>query len=131
MSKSIKGFTLVELIVSIALLALLVFGVASLFPRAVGLVQRSASLTAAASLAQAQLENLLAQDYQTLTVGIYEPRHVIAGALERQTIVSYLDPLTLAESPTDQGLKRAQVSVYSPSAFGQKTFSISTFIAKK
>lgn len=131
MYKFTKGFTLIELLVSISLLALLVFGVASLFPRGVGLVQRASSITAAASLAQAQLETVLIQPYDSVTTGTYEARHFVTGTFERQTFVSYIDPATLATSSSDLGLKRVEVTVYYPSTFGQKTFIISTLIAEK
>ena len=125
------AFTLVELLVSIGLLALLTFGVASLFPRGVGLVQRASSITAAASLAQAQLEIILTQPYESVSTGSYEARHFVTGAFERQTVVSYVDPTTLATSSSNLGLKRVEVTVYYPSTFGEKTIIISTLIPEK
>ncbi|MDO8505267.1 MAG: type II secretion system protein [bacterium] len=126
-----RGFTLIELIVSIALLSLLVFGVASLFPRAVGLIQRSSSITSAANLAQAQVETVLTQTYEGLTIGTYEARHFVDATFERKTEVSYIDPSTLGVTSSDLGIKRAEVTVYYSTVFGQKTLTLQILITKK
>jgi len=131
MSNASKGFTLIELIVSIALLVLLGFGVVALFPRGLQLVARSQSSTIATNLAQAEIETILAQSYASVPTGTYEARHTVTGRFDRRTDISYLDPATLGTRSSDQGLKRVTVTVYYPSSYGEKTFVLGTIIARK
>lgn len=130
MYKYAKGFTLVELIVSIAILTLLIFGVSSLFSRGLSVVKRSQSITQAANLAQAQVETILSQEYQVVTTGLYEPRHLIQDNFERQTQVTFTNPSTLAPSSNDEGLKRIDITVFYRTPLGEKTFNLSAFIAQ-
>lgn len=126
-----RGFTLIELIVAIALLTLVTFGIAYLFPRGVQMVQRSSSITIAVNLAQAQIETVLAENYQTVSVGTYEARHTVRTGFDRQTQVSFIDPTSLVPSDIDTGLKRIEVTVFYTTPFGEKSTSLSTFIARR
>ncbi|MBI2551885.1 type II secretion system protein [Candidatus Uhrbacteria bacterium] len=123
-----QGFTLIELIVSIALLVFLVMGSAQIFPRALNLVSRAEAITNAANLAQDQMEALLNQSYATVAVGVAEARHLVSPNFERETAVSYIDPDTFAPSAVNQGLKRVDVRVFYGTSFGSRLYEISTII---
>lgn len=129
MSEHNKGFTLIELIVSIALLALMVFGIAELFPRATIAGKTAARLTSAVNLAQAQMETMIAMDYVVVTTGTFEARHTVVAPFERQTVVQFINPQTLATSASDLGLKRIAVTVYYPTAQGTRSFDLTSIIA--
>lgn len=126
-----KGFTIIELIVSAALLALLIMGSAQLFPRAVGLISRSTALTTAVNLAQAQIETILSQSYDTVSLGTYEGRHLVFENFTRQSTVEWLNPDTFTISPRDQGLKRVDVQVFYPTFFGERFYVLSTIITQR
>ena len=125
-----RGFTLIELTVSVALLALLTFGVVELFPRGLQLTQRAEALTIAANLAQDGLEIVVSKDYVAVNPGVYETRHPVWGSFERETNITFLDPTTLAASSDDTGLKKAEVTAFYQTRFGEKTFVLSTLIAR-
>jgi len=124
-----KGFTLIELIVSIAILALMIFGIAELFPRATIAARTAQRLTGAVNLAQAQMETMIAMDYVLVTPGTFEARHTVTTPFERQTIVAYIDPATLAVRASDLGLKRIIVTVYYPTLQGTRSFDLTSIIA--
>ncbi len=124
-----KGFTLIELVVSIALLALMVFGVAELFPRATIAGRTAQRLTGAVNFAQAQMETMLAMDYVLVTTGTFEARHIVVAPFERQTVVAFIDPVTLAVRASDLGLKRITVTAYYPTLQGTRSFDLTSIIA--
>lgn len=126
-----KGFTLIELVVSISILALLVLGAAQLFPRALGLYTRAEALTITAYLAQAQIETILGQEYESVSTGDFEPRHAVDGNFERQTAVYLIDPETFAEVADDRDLKRINVTVFYPTPLGERTYALSTIITRR
>lgn len=126
-----NGFTLIELLVSIALLVLVTLGVAQLFPRAVSAGSRAERLTKATALAQAQIENVLALEYDLVSPGVFEAKHPISESFSRQTIVELINPATLQVSATDSGLKRVSVTVFYSTSFGERRILLSTIIAKQ
>lgn len=123
------GYTLIELAVAIAVLALAIFGVAELFSRSISAVHRAENLTKAVSLAQAQIETTIAAEYEILTVGIFEPRHNVFEVFDRETSVDFIDPSSFTPQQTDTGLKRITVNVFYPSPLGEKTLTLSTLKA--
>lgn len=126
-----RGFTLIELIVAIAILGLTIFGAAQLFTKSLSVQRRAQHETKAAYLAQEQIETLRGNDYELVYEGTFETRHIVLDPFERQTEVSFVDRSTLESSLDDQGLKRIEVVVFYPTIQGQGSFTLSTFIAKK
>lgn len=123
---------------SVGLLALLVFGALTLVPRGLSQAKRAEYTTAAVNAAQAQLETVLARDYQTLPVGTFEARHRLSGnpadylyALERQTQITLVRLTDLADTAVDEGLKRITVTVFYPTAFGEKSVVFSSLTARR
>ncbi|MBI4135339.1 type II secretion system protein [Candidatus Uhrbacteria bacterium] len=123
------GYTLIELVVAIAILTLTLFGVAELFSRSLAATHRAENLTKAVSLAQAQIETALATEYEILTVGGFEARHNVFEVFDRETSVDFIDPSNFTPQPTDTGLKRVTVNVFYPSPLGEKTLTLSTLKA--
>lgn len=126
-----RGFTLIELIVAIAILGFTIFGAAQLFTRSLSVQRRAQHETKAAYLAQEQIETLRGNDYELVDEGTFETRHIVLDLFERQTEVNFVDRSTLESSLDDQGLKRIEVIVFYPTIQGQRSFTLSTFIAKK
>lgn len=124
------GFTILELLVSIALLILLVFGAAELFSRGLSVERRAERITLAVTLAQSQIETLRGMDYQNITVGAFEPPNTVFEDYVRRTDTKFIDPATLADSPDDLGLLQVDITVTYPAVGGQKSVELSTFIAR-
>lgn len=124
-----KGFTLIELAVSIALLSLVLLGIIQLFPRAVSAGRLAEQLTAATYLAQEQIETVLGTDYITVTPGTFEPRHGVSGQFDRQTTVQFIDPTTLDVISSDQGLKQITVTVFYSTPQGERSIILPMIIA--
>lgn len=129
MSARNRGFTLIELVIAIAILALMMFGIAELFPRATIAGQSAQRLTGAVNLAQSQMETMLAMDYVLVTAGTFEARHNVLAPFERQTVVQFIDPTTLAVRASDLGLKRMTITVYYPTPQGERSFQLTSIIA--
>lgn len=123
-----NGFTIVELVISIALLSLMFFGISELFSRGLSAARRAEHVTVAAYLGQAQLEVLLSAEYPDITPGIYEERHRVFEAFERETTVDYLNPDDYSVSETDQGLKRITTVVYYPHPIASRSIQFSTIV---
>ncbi|KKU72739.1 MAG: hypothetical protein UX98_C0018G0018 [Parcubacteria group bacterium GW2011_GWA2_47_26] len=133
-----RGLSIIEIVVSIGLLTLLIFGATTLIPRSLNLDKRTENITTAANLAQAQLETLSARDYQTLSVGVIEARSRVVSdpqnplyAFEREASINFVHLTDLTDSSIDEGLKRITVIVFYPTPFGERSTSISTFIARR
>lgn len=125
-----RGFTLVELTVSIVILALMIFGIAQLFSRGAEIGRRAEKLTVATNLAQAQIERLTAEGYDDLTAGLYEPRNNVFETYDRQTEIDYIDPDTMTVGIDDLGLKRVTITVFYPTIRGEKNFTLATFFSR-
>ena len=133
-----RGISLIEIIVAVGLLALLIFGAMTLVPRSLTMAKRAEYTTSAVNLAQAQMEMVLARDYQTLPGGIYETRQRLSSnpadylyALERQTQITLVRLSDLTETGTDEGLKRITVIVFYPTGLGERSVTFSSLIARR
>ena len=126
-----KGFTLIELIVSIAILVIAVFGVNELLTQGVSAARRAEKLTVSVNIAQAQIETILSLQYATLPVGTYEARHLVFEKYARQTTINYIDPNTLQTTTQNTGLKKINTTVYYPLPNGEKSYTLSTIITEQ
>ena len=123
------GFTLIELIVSVALLVLLAMGIGQIFPRAIAVNRVAEKTTRATYFAQAELETIIETEYVSIATGTIEPRHTVSPGYDRQTIVEYLNPTTLDVSISDQGLKRVTTTVFYQSVSGERTIILPVIVA--
>ena len=126
-----KGFTLIELIVSIAILVIAVFGVNELLKQGITVARRAEKLTVAVNIAQAEIETALSMQYATLPVGTYEARHIVFEKYARQTTINYIDPNTLQTTTTNTGLKKINATVFYPLPGGEKSYTLSTIITEQ
>ncbi|OGL64743.1 hypothetical protein A3B21_02545 [Candidatus Uhrbacteria bacterium RIFCSPLOWO2_01_FULL_47_24] len=136
-SKNRPGISILEVIISLALISIIVLSVAELFPRGIITGKYGENLTIATNLAQGKIESLLADEYNAIGIGTVEPKSPVAtdssdplSAFERETRIAYVDD-NLNETMSDTGLKKIVVIIYIPSQFGEKSMTFSTLIAKK
>ena len=126
-----KGFTIIELVVSVSILIIAVFAINNLLTQGVSAARRSEKLTVAVNLAQAQIETILSEQYTNLPVGTYEARHVVFQNYYRKTLISFIDPATLQTITTDLGLKKVNTTVYYQIPGKEKSYTLSTIITQQ
>lgn len=119
-----QGITLIEIMISITLLAVGILGVIQAFPRGLSAEKDIELITIAEQLAQAKLEQLVAANYGEIPAGALEngvrvssnPSSPLYDFL-RTTAITLVDS-NLADSGADIGLKKIVVSIQRPAIFG-------------
>ena len=119
-SKNNQGFTIIEALVAMTMIAFLSIGIMQSFIFGLSIIKKTEQMDQALALAQDKIEELKAAKYDSYGMGCLECSG--AGPLPldlngkknyaRRTVVNYLDPNTLNNSATDMGLKKIDVSVY-------------------
>lgn len=112
------GFTLIEVLVSIAIMTIGLITVVSIFPFSIRANKSAERQSLASSYARTKLEQLLTIAYDSVGTGTIEARARISNdpqnpayTLERQTMVTLVDS-NLNNSGTDVGLKKIQVTIF-------------------
>ncbi|MFH1866617.1 MAG: prepilin-type N-terminal cleavage/methylation domain-containing protein [Patescibacteria group bacterium] len=137
-SNNYLGFSLVEVMVATAILAVGLLAVMSIFPFSLQANKGAEQTSLASSYAKAKLEQLLVTPYDELGVGNVEPRAKLSSdpddlaySLERQTEVTLLDG-NLVSSGSDVGLKKIAVSVFwSNRQGGDKSLVLTSILSQK
>lgn len=134
-----QGMTLIEIMISITLLAVGILGVVQAFPRGMSAEKDIELITIAEQLAQAKLEQLVGANYDEIPAGTLENAvHVSSNSSSplydflRTTTVTLVDS-GLADSGTDIGLKKIVVSIERPAIFGNtnRSTTITSLKAKR
>ncbi len=103
-----NGFSAIEVLIAMSILAVALLAIASMFPTAYTNVDRSGEETMAATLAQQRIEWLRNQSYASLVNGTTPETNIPGYALYTRTTVVQVDtPLT--------GLKQVTVTATTPS----------------
>jgi|GEM_PF-667601 len=132
--KSAIGFTLIEVMVSMAIMALVFLGIIGIFPYSLRIGKNSQNLTAAIYLAQAGMEQALSQTYSDLGVGMIEPKARLSDDQNsflynfwRQTEAEYVDE-NLNQSPDNTELKKITTTVFwqNPLQVGEQQYALKT-----
>lgn len=135
-----KGFTILEVLVSLSLLIVAFFSLMRIFPWATQISKASEQKTVGVNLAQAKIEEITATSYDEITVGISEPRAKVSEdptspfyTYERETKVIYVDPNNnLQETLSDLGIKKVEVTVFwQTPMWGEKSLKLATLISKR
>lgn len=131
------GFTLIEVILAIGIFAIGTLAAINLFPKGLRLGREAKETSVATSLAQEQVEEVLAQNYDDIATGTIEPKARIDSnpnsqfyIYQRQTAVNFADS-NLSTTTTDTGLKKITVTVYYPEGAQEKTIQIIRLLNKK
>lgn len=133
-----KGFSLVEMMVALAVLGIAFFGMVKAFPRGLNMNTVSRNKTTASYLAQQKVEKLFSQGYKKIATGTVETKSRISSDpdsyfydFQRKTVVDYVDG-TLTATSGDSGMKRITTTVYYPGnpSKDEQTFRVNTIISK-
>lgn len=133
-----NGMTLLEIMVSFAILSLTFISLMRSFPLGLAIDKTSENSTKASYLAQDKLEELNSLGYDNIAAGAIEAKHRLSDNpadylyyFQRQTEVAYVDG-NLAPSASDVGLKKISVTVYFTNALSktEKNYSTYTLISR-
>lgn len=129
-----QGFTLLEVIIAIAVLTLGIVMILQVFPLGFRVEKGTQMQTQAVLLAQEQIEELSSKAYQDITVGTTTENSLPTPfeKFSRQTKISYVNA-DLEEVAVETGLKKIEVIVWwqSPLKVETKNVELSTLVVEK
>jgi len=131
------AFTLIEVLISIFILAVGIGAVLCIFPFGLQTQRNSQLTTAAIQLAQQKIEEIIAQSYEEILIGVFEEDYGFNAHfnnLRRVTQVSYFDPnQPTMPASSDLGIKKIEVKVFwrNPFLLSEKEIKLVTLIAKR
>lgn len=132
--KNKKGFTIIEAMVAVFVLTLGIVAILTLFPLSLQTRKFSEMKTVASQLAQAKMEEIIANSYNDISVGTTTESQVNSPfeSYSRQLVVNYVDS-ALENSVSNTGLKKIEVVVSwsSSLAISEKNVSIISLIAER
>jgi prepilin-type N-terminal cleavage/methylation domain-containing protein len=135
-----KGFTLIEVLISIFILTTGIIAVLQAFPLGTKILGSSKRVTIASQLGQAKIEELISQSYVEISFGIVEAKHVLDspfGSYQRETEIICVDPDSnfseVIDCDPDPGIKKIEVTIFWKTFFGfsEKNNKIISLITKK
>lgn len=132
-----KGFTIIELIISIFILTVGISAVLYMFPLGTQVQKSSQMATVAIQLSQGKMEEIISKSYSEIVPGTVEEDYGFDSdfnSYRRQTEISYFDPENPQIVPgSDLGIKKIQVTVFwrSPLEISEKEIKLVTLFARK
>jgi len=129
------GFTLIELIVAIFILALGITAVFAVFPLGIQIVKFSKMTTTATYLGGAKIEEIISKPYNEIYSESKQALGPPFNAYSRETEVTCFDPndSLSPNCPDDTEIKMVKVTVFWRSSLGitERTIELQTLISKK
>jgi len=132
MFKQQKGTTLIEIAVTLLILAIGILGVFQAFPTAIKKEGIAKNNSTASYFAQGQMEDLLSFSYDDPALSVGTTTTTTDSGYNIRTDISYVDPLkSLNSTTTDLGIKKIKVKVYWGKDIPEQTIEIATLYSKK
>ena len=132
--KLVKGFTIIELLISIFVLTVGILGILLMFPTAIRVEKSSQMASIASYLGQAKIEQIISQPYDEIASST-EDYGVISGfqPYKRITEINYFDPVNSTTTGEDLGIKKIDITVFWQPPFGitEKCFRIDSLVTKR
>ncbi len=137
--KTKRGFTLIEVLAAVFVLAVGIVAVLQAFPLGTHIQKSSQMTTVAIQLSQARLEEIISKSYDDplLFVGTTtESYGTVSGfsSYKRTTRINYYDPNNPSQIPiADLGIKKIEITVFwkSPLGVSEKEAKIATLFSQK
>lgn len=135
--KSLKAFTLIEIMIALFVVSVGVYGVLSAFPLAVDMQKTSQKNTVAVYLCQEKIEDIISDSYDEIALQDsmedygFDLDH---PGFKRITKVTYFDPDNPSVVPaSDLGIKKIEVTVARETyfVFGQEDIKLITLVAER
>lgn len=139
MKNNTAGVGLIEIILSISILAIGILGIIRAFPQGIATTKHLEYAATASQLGQAKLEALSSEPYDSLAPGTVENQVRVSNDpaspfynFFRTTVVSLVDQ-NLGPNGIDIGLKKISLTIGWPAVFGggQKQISLTTLVSKR
>lgn len=134
--KITKGFSLIEVLVAILILAVGLLAILSIFAVSSKIIRISRNITSATELAQGVIDEEMNKTYDNLSIGTSEKIRFSSDEnnpyfnFYKEIKIKYLDT-SLNESDTDAGLKVIIATIYYSEGAVEKNVSLSTIKSKK
>ena len=131
-----KGFSLLEMIVALAIIFVAFLGLMQSFPFSLTINKTAENMSKATFLAQARIEQLRSLNYSDINISVIETKHRLGDTsndylyfFQRETTVDYVDG-DLADSITNQGIKKISINVYYTNSLSkdEKVYNLTTLI---
>ncbi len=134
-----KGFTLIEVLVAVAVLAIGIVGVLAMFPMATQVVKSAQMASIAVQISQEKIEEKISRPYGEIVIrATTEDYGQIANfrAFKRVTKITCFDPNVaglLPNCPGETGAKRIEITVFwkSPLGITEKSINTISLISKR
>ena len=133
---SIRGFSLIEIMVAILIIGTTFIGLLQAFPYAMKINKTAENQTIASYLAQAKLEELNQLDYEDVATTTIEVKHPLGATntplytFQRETVATYVDG-NMQDSAIDLDLKKITTTVYYTGSLSktERSYIMQTLIA--
>jgi len=134
-----QGMSLIETMIALLILMVTFIGLIQAFPFSQSIVKTAENSTKAAYLAQNELEQVLALNYDNIATGTIEIKQRLSTDsanylyyFQRETTVSYLDS-NWQTSVSDTGIKKISTTVYYTNSISKKesSYSISALSSQR
>lgn len=126
-----RGFTLIEIIISIFILSVGIVGILLAFPLGVQVESNAKMKTCASKLAQEKIEEVASLPYEDINSSL-EGYGTIPGfqSYKRETNIDYYNPDSSSSTTIDLGIKMVEVKLFwdSPVASIEKNINFKTLI---
>ena len=121
-----SGFSLIEMVVAMGLLAMGLIGVIRLFPVGLRASKRSEVVSKATFLAQQRLEELKLAGYAALAAD--PPTVPLSGASDKYRWAATVEPVEAAGLPTTNDLRAVTVTVQWPEGGQMRSTAVTTYV---
>jgi len=108
-----KGFTLIEILISIFILSVGIVGILLAFPLGVQVESNAKMRTCASKLAQEKMEEVISFPYEDINSSLEDYETISEfQSYKRETNVDYYDPDSFLSATTNLGIKMIEVKVF-------------------
>ena len=108
-----KGFTLIEILISIFILSVGIVGILLAFPLGVQVESNAKMRTCASKLAQEKMEEVISFPYEDINSSLEDYETISEfQSYKRETNVDYYDPDSFLSTTTNLGIKMIEVKVF-------------------
>ena len=128
-----SGFSLIEIMVAMLILATVFIGLLTAFPYSLSIVKFAQNETKAAYLAQEKIEELYQVGYSNIATGTIEVKHGLGtDNFQRETNVYCVDS-DLQDSTTDMDIKKIITNVYYTNSISkeEKIYNLTILMTNK
>ena len=129
--KNNRGFTLIEILISIFILSIGIVGILLAFPLGVQVESNAKMRTCASKLAQEKIEEAISLPYEDINSSLEDYETISEfQSYKRETNVDYYDPDSSLSTTTNLGVKMIEVKVFWNSSLAsiEKNINFKTLI---